>query len=120
MLTKSVVALSTLEVEHIACSDATRKAIWLKRLLAEITKTPEDDLGSTPIGCDIQGAVKLIESEVVKAKASILPSRIIIPMMNIKKGLSMFTMYHLRTTLLICSQNHFLSRSMKGLRSYWD
>jgi hypothetical protein len=51
-----------LEAEYIACSDATREAIWLKRLLAEITMKSEDDLEPTPIGCDNQGAVKLIES----------------------------------------------------------
>jgi hypothetical protein len=56
---QSVVALSTLEAEYIACSDATREAIWLKRLLAEITTKLGDDLGPTPIGCDNQGAVKL-------------------------------------------------------------
>jgi hypothetical protein len=51
-----------LEAEYIACSDATREAIWLKRLLAEITMKSEDDLEPTPIGYDNQGAVKLIES----------------------------------------------------------
>jgi hypothetical protein len=29
---QSVVALSTLEAEYIACSDATREALWLRRL----------------------------------------------------------------------------------------
>jgi hypothetical protein len=43
--------------------------IWLKRLLAEITKKLEDGLRQTPIGCNNQGAVKLIESGVVKAKS---------------------------------------------------
>jgi hypothetical protein len=67
--TQSVVALSTLEAEYVAYSDATREAIWLKRLPGEIIKMPENDLGSIPIGCDNQGAVKLIESGMVKAKS---------------------------------------------------
>jgi hypothetical protein len=66
---QSVVALSTIEMEYITCSDETREVIWLKRLLAEITTKSEDDFGPPPIGCNNQGAVKLIESGVVKAKS---------------------------------------------------
>jgi hypothetical protein len=40
------------------------------RLLAKIIKIPENGLGSIPIGCDNQEAVKLIESGMVKAKKS--------------------------------------------------
>jgi hypothetical protein len=67
--TQSVVALSTLEAKYIACSNTTREAIWLKRLLGEVARKTEDDLGAVPIGCDNQRAVKLIESGVVKAKS---------------------------------------------------
>ena len=39
--TQLVVALSTLEAENIVCSDATREAIWLARLEADILATVE-------------------------------------------------------------------------------
>ena len=66
---QSVVALSTLEAEFIACSDATREAIWLKRLRNEMSETATGN-DNTPIriGCDNQGALKLIETGVAKAK----------------------------------------------------
>lgn len=35
---QSVVALSTLEAEYIACSDVTREALWLQRLHREISR----------------------------------------------------------------------------------
>jgi hypothetical protein len=64
---QSVVALSTLEAEFIACSDATREAIWLKRLQNEMESESGED-APIRIGCDNQGALKLIETGVVKAK----------------------------------------------------
>jgi hypothetical protein len=57
---QSVVALSTLEAEYIACSHATRESLWLKR----ITKKAADRIsvqvseGPVPIGCDSQGDLK--------------------------------------------------------------
>jgi hypothetical protein len=65
---QSVVALSTLEAEYIACSDATREAIWLRRLLSNIQGREEESMEPVTIGCDNQGALKLIESGVVRAK----------------------------------------------------
>ena len=65
---QSVVALSTLEAEYIAASHATRETLWLKRMLKEAA----DAMGvmacnqSVPIGCDNQGAIKLIASGVVR------------------------------------------------------
>ena len=38
--TQSVVALSTLESEFIAASDATREVLWLRRLLSSIGQLP--------------------------------------------------------------------------------
>jgi hypothetical protein len=68
---QSVVALSTLEAEYIAASHATRESLWLKRMLKEVgdamgVKTSD---GPVPIGCDNQGAIKLITSGVVKQKS---------------------------------------------------
>jgi len=65
---QSVVALSTLEAEYIAASHATRESLWLKRMLKEAA----DGMGvmacnrAVPIGCDNQGAIKLIASGVVR------------------------------------------------------
>jgi hypothetical protein len=56
---QSVVALSTLEAEYIACSHATRESLWLKRM----TKKVADGMsvwvseGAVPIGCDNQDAL---------------------------------------------------------------
>lgn len=71
---QSVVALSTLEAEYIACSDATREALWLRRLHYEVIQTYGSSLNllegpvTVPIGCDNQGALKLLETGVVKQK----------------------------------------------------
>ena len=68
---QSVVALSTLEAEYIAASHATRESLWLKRMLKEAA----DGMGvmacnrAVPIGCDNQGAIKLIASGVVRQKS---------------------------------------------------
>ena len=64
---QTVVALSTLEAELVACSDGTREAIWLKRLLKDLRAIELHH--AAPIHCDNQGALKLIQSGVVKAKA---------------------------------------------------
>jgi hypothetical protein len=66
--TQSVVGcrpIHTLEAEYIACSDATREAIWFKRLAQEM---PSSTLDAVEIGCDNQGALKLLETGVVQAK----------------------------------------------------
>ena len=68
--TQSVVALSTLEAEYIACSDAVREALWLQRLLEDMALSTGLHRDSQPvlIGCDNQGALKLIETGVSKQK----------------------------------------------------
>jgi len=67
----SVVALSTLEAEYIACSHATRESLSLRRILEEAATTILINIskGPVPIGCDNQGAIKLITSGVVKQKS---------------------------------------------------
>jgi hypothetical protein len=68
---QTVVALSTLEAEYIACSNATREALWLKRLVNDVlsAENPSEPLLSTvPIKCDNQGALNLINTGVIKAK----------------------------------------------------
>ena len=53
---QSVIALSTLEVEYIACSDATRESIWLKPILKEASEEMpvKTSAEPVPIGCDNQ------------------------------------------------------------------
>jgi hypothetical protein len=69
---QSVVALSTLEAEYIACSHATRESLWLKRILKEAANRASVKIsdGPVPIGCDNQGAIKLITIGVVRQKSN--------------------------------------------------
>jgi len=68
---QSVVVLSTLEAEYIACSHATRESLWLKRMIKEAARGMEVRIvdGPVPIGCDNQGAIKLITLGVVRQKS---------------------------------------------------
>jgi len=68
---QSVVALSTLEAEYIACSHATRESLWLKRMMKEAAGGMAVKIfdGPVPIGSDNQGAIKLIASGVVRQKS---------------------------------------------------
>jgi len=68
---QSVVALSTLEAEYIACSHATRESLWLRRMMKEAAGGMAVKIvdGPVPIGCDNQGAIKLITSGVVRQKS---------------------------------------------------
>jgi len=68
---QSVVALSTLEAEYITCSHATRESLWLKRMMKEAARGMEVRIvdGPVPIGCDNQGAIKLITSGVIRQKS---------------------------------------------------
>jgi len=68
---QSVVALSTIEAEYIACSHATRESLWLKRMLKEAADGMAVKIsdGPVPIGCDNHGAIKLIATGVVRQKS---------------------------------------------------
>jgi len=57
---QSVVALSTLDAEYIACLHATQESLWLKHMMKEATGGMAVKIvdGPVPIGCDNQGAVK--------------------------------------------------------------
>ena len=68
---QSVVALSTLEAEYIACSHATQESRWLRRMMKEAADGMAVKIsdGPVPIGCDNQGAIKLIASGVVRQKS---------------------------------------------------
>jgi len=68
---QSVVALSTLQAEYIACSHATRESLWLRRMMKEGAGGMAVKIvdGLVPIGCDNQGAIKLITSGVIRQKS---------------------------------------------------
>jgi hypothetical protein len=58
---QSSVALSTVEAEYIATSDASKEVIWLRKLLAGLFG---DVLETTIIHCDNQRCVKLSENPI--------------------------------------------------------
>ena len=68
--TQSVMALSTLEAEYIACLDATREALWFRELEADILQVgnPERIPRIVCITFDNQGPLKLISTGVTKQK----------------------------------------------------
>ena len=61
---QSLIAMSTLEAEFIACSDASRQAKWLLQLQKDIHGK---DLPPLPINCDMQGDLALITMGIIKA-----------------------------------------------------
>jgi len=62
---QSLIAMSTLEAEFIASSEASRDAKWLLQLQKDIHKKDSPPL---PINCDNQGALTLITTGVIKAR----------------------------------------------------
>jgi hypothetical protein len=58
---KTSVALSTTEAEYIIASVASRKAVWLRKLLAGLF---DQELETTLIHCDNQSCVKLSDNPV--------------------------------------------------------
>jgi len=50
------VALSTMEVEYIAISEATKEIIWLKNFLNELRKE-QDNVGSSGLGIIKKGGL---------------------------------------------------------------
>lgn len=56
------VALSTCEAEYIGQTQATKEAVWLRSLLAEIARVGERSLPSTIIYSDNQGAIALAKN----------------------------------------------------------
>jgi hypothetical protein len=63
---RTSVALSTAEAEYIALCVVVRKAMWLRKLLAELFG---HEMDSTVIHCDDQNCVKLLENLVFHDKS---------------------------------------------------
>jgi len=62
---QSLIAMSTLEAEFIACLEASREAKWLLQLQKDIHGK---DLPPLPINCKNQGALTLITTGIIKAR----------------------------------------------------
>ena len=59
---QSTVALSSCEAEYIGQTNATKEAIWLRRLLNEIQPEAANEAQATIIYCDNQGAIALAKN----------------------------------------------------------
>ena len=59
---QSTVSLSTCEAEYIGQTQATKEAVWLRNLLAELTHMNERDIPTTIIYGDNQGAIALAKN----------------------------------------------------------
>jgi len=59
---QSTVALSSCEAEYIGQTNATKEAIWLRRLLNEIQLEAANEAQATIIYCDNQGAIALAKN----------------------------------------------------------
>jgi hypothetical protein len=64
---QGLIAMSTLEAEFIACSEASREAKWLLQLQKDIHGSQRDS-PPLPINCDNQGALTLITTGIIKAR----------------------------------------------------
>jgi hypothetical protein len=56
---QATVALSTCEAEYIGQTNATKEAVWLRRLLNEVQPETTNEARATIIYCDNQGAIAL-------------------------------------------------------------
>jgi len=63
---QSLITMSTLEAEFIACSEASREAKWLLQLQKDIHSFQKDS-PLLPINYDNQGALTLITTGIIKA-----------------------------------------------------
>ena len=66
---QDLVAASTLEAEYIACSEASREAIWLQQLQRDIEDQPDGHIDEPlPIYTDSQGALTHITAGITKTR----------------------------------------------------
>ena len=64
---QSLIAMSTLEVKFIPCSEASREAKWLLQLQKDIHSSKKDS-PPLPINRDNQGALTLITTGIIKSR----------------------------------------------------
>ena len=61
---QSIIAASTAEAEYIALSEATKEAIWLRKLLKDF----QIPVGAIPLYEDNQACIKILENPVYHAR----------------------------------------------------
>ena len=59
-----VVALSTIEVEYVSLTEASKEMIWLQRFMKELVKKQK----SSRLYCDIQSAIHLAKNSAFHSK----------------------------------------------------
>jgi len=64
---QSLITISTLEAEFIACSEASREPKWLLQLQKDIHGSQKDS-PPLPINCENQGALTLITTGIIKPR----------------------------------------------------
>jgi hypothetical protein len=64
---QSLIAMSTLAAEFIACSEASRESKWLLQLQDDIHGS-QNDSPPLPINCNNQGAITFITTGIIKAQ----------------------------------------------------
>jgi len=66
---RSLIAMTTLQAEFIACSVASREAKWLLQLQNNIH---DKDSPPLPINCENQGALTVITTGIIKARTKLI------------------------------------------------
>ena len=59
------VAASTTEAEYMAAAQATKEALWLRKLLSDLKLDP----GTMVIKCDNQAAIKILKNPILSARS---------------------------------------------------
>jgi len=68
---QDIVAMSTLETEYIACSEASREGRWLLQLCNDVKHNRNNENNENklfPILCDNEGALSHITNRVIKSR----------------------------------------------------
>jgi hypothetical protein len=68
---QDIVAMSTLEAEYIACSEASRDGRWLLQLCKDVKHNRNDENDENkllPILCDNEGSLAHIASGIIKSR----------------------------------------------------
>ena len=68
---QKVVALSTIEAEYVAVTEASKEMIWLQRLLKELGKERENSV----LHCDSQSAIYLAKNPIFHSRTKHIQAR---------------------------------------------
>lgn len=62
---QSIIALSSTEAEYVAASEAGHELLWLRYLISELTEPLRE---ATPLKCDNQSAIAIVDSGLLHAR----------------------------------------------------